>query len=111
MQRIIALRPLSKDREPLVHTISLRKNINSLGQPQEALSSSTKGPSPTLLLRLLREVISRPAALFTGPRCGVISGRLFRISAKTTQILRPSKMEAKSILTLVLTEEEEFQFP
>ena len=106
MQRTIALRPRSRDREPLVHTTSLRKNINFPGLLLETHSFITKGLNLTLPLRLLKEAISRLAALYMDPRCGAIFGRLFRIFAKTTQIIRLFKMEVKSILPLAPMEEE-----
>jgi len=47
MRKIIALLLRNIDREPLVHTISLRKNINSQVQSQEALIFNTRA-SPIL---------------------------------------------------------------
>ena len=94
MPRIIALRRHSSDREPLVHTTSLRKNINS----QEITSSRHISRWWTLIQQpRSANLPSKLAVPSMARRCGVISARLFRIFAKITQISKQSKMEAKSI--------------
>lgn len=109
IMRIIAHLLHNRGREPLVLTISLRKNINS---PEHLLIIINKVNIPenqTLQLKCLSPKPKR-AVQFTGQRCGETSERPFRIFAKITQISRQFKMEAKSISPLVQMVGEAFRY-
>ena len=105
IMRIIARLRHSRDREPLVLTISLRKNISS---PELLaliiIKVSIQGNQ--ILQKKCQSHRHKQAAQFTGQRCGETLERHFRIFAKITQISKLSKMEAKYISPLVQMGEE-----